>query len=187
MKFVFYFILIIYISAQAELKFIGENLTFVLENSRFSVAGTYFFYNDGKEPVKTQLYYPFVIDKDNYHPVDSIFVFNKQNGKRETLKQSVEGVFFPVECLPDSTVKYIIGYSQNLKGSQAEYILKTTSYWNAPLMFADYNLVADSSLVISEFPYPPDQQFAVSDKLCYSWHKENFMPTNNMLFKFKRK
>jgi len=187
MKFLLFLWIILTAYLHAELKFIGENLTFVLKEKRFSVSGTYFFKNSGSSMIKTRLHYPFMADSAKYEAADSVYVYNQQNGNKEILRRSQDCIYFPVECPPDSTVQYLIGYSQNLKKDEAEYILTTTGNWNAPLLFADYNLVADTSLVIDSFSYEPDRSFKSSDKHCFVWHMDYFMPPHNMLFKFHKK
>mgnify|MGYP000429280621 FL=1 len=69
-----------------------------------------------------------------------------------------------------------IGYTQELKGSKAEYILMSTKSWGQSLTEVNYTLITPHDLKVDSLSYPPDFSNDKSGKTIYYYHKENFMP-----------
>ncbi len=188
MKQIIIFILLFSIKfVQAQnLQFYQEDLDFKIEENYFYVDGLYYFRNPSNKEINRRLFYPFPQDK-TYGKVDSIFVINTHDSLHETnLRNNLKGSSFTIHIDPDTTAIYRIGYRQELREAEAEYILTTTQTWGSPFEQVNYTLEFPKEFSLDSISYMPDSLREESDKYFFFWHKEKFMPDKNLEINYKK-
>ena len=181
-----FFILMIVPLFSQNIVFFREDLNFKLEEDRFYVDGLYYFQNVTDDPIHRTLFYPFPIDSI-YGKIDSVFVVNPFKTDENTdLKLRENGASFSINIDPDSSVVYRIGYQQELKENQAEYILTTTQSWGKPFKEVNYSLNFPKYLELDSLSYMPDSLQEKNHRYILFWHKENFMPDRNFFIRFSK-
>ena len=91
-----------------------------------------------------------------------------------------------LEVKAESVTMLRIGYTQELLGTRAEYILTSTKAWGQSLKEVNYTLIAPENLQIDSLTYPPDFSNSKSGKTIFYYHKENFMPDRDFKVFFRR-
>jgi hypothetical protein len=165
--------------------FFKEDITFRLNGRSLDVDGYYWFANNSGQTVKSEIFYPF----PNYkgEKIDSIRLFNITRAMRAiNQRNETHGISFELSLAPGDTALYQIGYRQELFSDSAEYILKSTQDWGRPLSHAEYKLIIPDTIVITNFSYKPDRLYEIERCHVYYWQKENFLPSEDMIFCFKK-
>ena len=80
---------------------------------------------------------------------------------------------------------YQIKYQQKIGSDSVKYILKSTQIWGKPLTSAVYKLIVDKSLRIENFTFEPDTVYDFEDAKIYLGNKEAFLPSDDLVLKFK--
>ncbi len=177
--------IIFYTHLQSQhLDFYREDLSFKIKDNYFYVNGDYYFCNNDKDSINQVLFYPFPTDS-LYGTVDSIKIIDLKKQSNLDYKTGNDGVFFIVKLNPYGVNKYNIRYRHKLLGKKAEYILLTTKQWRKPFEQVNYKLIVDDTINIQSISYKPDSSSTTNNKTTYIWHRENFMPDNNMIIVFK--
>lgn len=162
--------------------FFKEHITFKIEDGYFYVSGQYYLRARDNSKELLSLFYPFPTDSI-YHPADSLLIYDFNKAREITnYKKMSNGVIFNLDL--DSVTIVYISYRQQLKSNTARYILTTTQQWGKPFEEVTYELIIPEKLKITSFSYPPDRKDAIDNSLIYIWRKENFMPTQDMIFTF---
>lgn len=173
------------VSAQS-LDFYREDLTFILDDSSFTVTGYYYFLNTSEEDEKLDMLYPFPSD-DDYGEITDVYAYKHGNPLKNALMHySKNAAIVNLEIDAGKTTMVRIGYTQELKGSKAEYILMSTKAWGKSMKEVNYTLIAPHDLKIDSLSYPPDFSNDKSGKAIYYYHKENFMPDREFEVYFSR-
>ena len=169
-----------------DLQFFREDLSFEIKEDYFFVDGLYYFRNTSNKELKQRLIYPFPQDPV-YGKVDSLFVINIIDSTITTnMQYGDKGASFTIQIEPDSIAVYRIGYRQELKGENAEYILTTTQTWGRPFEQVNYTLVFPKELSLDSLSYMPDSLREESNRYIFFWYKENFMPDRNFKIHFSK-
>ncbi len=167
------------------LRFYKEKITMKIDKGYFHVTGIYYLTSDGNKP--EVLVYPYPVDS-LYGAVDSIFIYSITANKIITpLKTDMNKTFFSIDFNHNRDQVIQISYRQQLSGTRAEYILKSTIGWKEPLDQADYQLIVPSTLHISSFSIPPHDSIVTDHEVVYLWNKHDYMPSENMVFEYKIK
>lgn len=171
--------------AAGDLQFCEEELTFLLNDSVFTVNGNYYFCNTGHQMVKTLIFYPF--PDYNITQLDSVLVMNVNDNTILPVRHiSSEGCTFPIAVDPDSRLHVFIRYRQIINTDSVEYIVSTTAGWNKPLNRAQFSLVTDaSSARVKGFMYEPQDSLIQENYKTYFWDFHGFMPQKEMRFYLK--
>lgn len=178
-------ILLISVALECQpIEFFREDITFTIQDSFFCVDGVYHFCNVTEKPVTSILFYPFPVDS-LYAGVDSVFIYNLTDSIPVDLRRKESGVSFQVSLEPFRVGKYKIFYTQKLYGNKAEYILKTTKYWEKPLQVANFQLEIPSHIKIDSLSYEPDSVYVNEGKSKYFWQMKNFMTDKNFIILFE--
>jgi hypothetical protein len=168
-----------------KISFSGESIIFRIEKDYFYVNGTYYLENGRNQRIV--LSYPFPHDSI-YGPVDSIYIIDlTQNEIIKNYKQTKQGILFDLNFNTQDDLELQISYCQKLLSRQAEYILVSTWGWHQPLEFATYKLLIPLAMEITSFSIQPDEFTVIGNEKVYSWHKKNFMPLQNMIFRYSTK
>lgn len=168
-----------------QLRFYKENITMQIGDGYFYVSGNY--YLRGDSAAKRLLMYPFPVDVC-YGEVDSVYVFDLSAGEMIAFDR-IENkmIVFPIHFTEGAELELKISYRQQLHSNRAEYILETTKTWRRPLDQADFQLIVPNNKRITRFSYPPDSSISGQKEKVYFWTKTNFMPAQNMIFKFEER
>ena len=165
--------ILVFVSGQRKLEFIGEKIDFTIDQERFSTNGLYFFINTSTENVTFPIFFPFAKNADS---IVVKHVFNVSYSKNVDYQFRQGGIFFLLDVSAKDTIYLNIAYSQKTK-KENTYILSSTQAWDKPLIQADYTLKVDSSISVIDFSYPPDKQ----SKNIFYWNKINFYPENEFI------
>jgi hypothetical protein len=166
-----------------EFSFVQENVTMKITNDRFCVTG--FYQINGKNQNKNVLVYPFPIDS-LYGDIDSLKIYNLSTNELITpLSCNNKKAVFKINFDKNKVLDVQISYCQKLLGHQAEYLLKSTISRERPLIQANFQLIVPDNITITHFSYLPQDSIKTDSELVYYWRKINFMPKDNMIFKFK--
>ncbi len=156
--------------------FYREDLTFILDDSSFTVTGYYYFMNSSEEGEKLDMLYPFP-SHDSYGEITDVYAYKHGNPLKNALMHYNENAaIVNLEIDAGKTTMIRIGYTQELNGNQAEYILLSTKAWGKSLKEVNYTLITPHNMVIDSLSYPPDFSNDKSGKAIYYYHKEDFMP-----------
>lgn len=180
----FLFILLICLTAQAEIEFFKEDLQFELRDGYFIVAGNYYFRNPTDQAILVTLFYP--IPRDSmlgmYDSAEVIYSSQQTDSPITVIKEN--GFFFNVEIDANSTAQYYISYRQKLLGNKAKYIFTTTSTWGKPLESAVFQLTFPKNLTIDSLSMLPDSLQENDNEYTLFWEKENFMPREDFVIRY---
>ena len=166
--------------------FIREDLTFIIDDSSFTVTGYYYFLNNSDENEKLDVLYPFP-KRDDYGKVTDVYAYIYGNPlKNALLHYNDNAAMINLEVKAESVTMLRIGYTQELLGTRAEYILTSTKAWGQSLKEVNYTLIAPENLQIDSLTYPPDFSNSKSGKTIFYYHKENFMPDRDFKVFFRR-
>jgi hypothetical protein len=164
------------------LSFYRENITMKIDGQDFYVSGTYYFRYDLTDT--KLLHYPFPTGEMYGNP-DSIYLFDLTNNATiKPLEIDSSMLLFLVDFSSSPEVSIQISYKQPLRSDQAEYILETTQVWGKPFEEATYQLIVPSYITIQSFSITPSDSIMTGFDKVYTWEKYNYMPEQNMIFKF---
>lgn len=181
--FSFYLLLVNNICfSQKAISFEKEDITFEIQDSLFIVKGIYYLTTDNSKEVL--FIYPFPTDSIYGIPFDiNIYELNTNKVFKYNASEDFSYISFIVQLSEDTPL--LITYKQPIKSKKARYILLTTKSWNKPLKIADYKLITDKELKISNFSYFPDRKTVIDNKNVFIWHFENFMPNKDFEIVFE--
>ena len=166
--------------------FYREDLTFILDDSSFTITGYYYFINTSDDDERLDMFYPFPAD-DSFGKITDVYAYKHGNPlKNALLHYNDEAAIVNLQIDAGKTTMIRIGYTQQLMGNRAEYILLSTKSWGKSLKEVNYILIAPSDMKIDSLSYPPDFSNDKSGKAIYYYHKENFMPDKDFEVYFSR-
>ena len=168
------------------LDFYREDLTFILDDSSFTVTGYYYFKNTGADNEKIDMLYPFPEDP-SFGKISDVYAY--KHGlplKNALLHYDNDAAIVNLEITAGQSSMVRIGYTQELKGKKAEYILMSTKALGKSLKEVNYTLIAPLQMKIDSLSYPPDFRNDKSGKSIYYYHKENFKPDREFEIYFSR-
>jgi len=166
--------------------FFREDLTFIIDDSSFTVTGYYYFLNNSDDNEKFDMLYPFP-KRDFYGKVTEVYAYIYGNPlKNALLHYNNNAAMINLEVKSETVTKLRIGYTQELLGTMAEYILTSTTAWGKSLKEVNYTLIAPENMQIDSLSYPPDFSNTKSGKTIYYYHKEEFMPDREFEVYFSR-
>jgi hypothetical protein len=179
-----FLLLNIYIYCQ-DITFFQEDITFNLDINYFKVDGFYWFINHSNKSIEKLIYYPFD-NNSALEQIDSVEVFDiLKDSKLKISNLGRQGFSFLLEVTANNTAVCRIKYRQKIMSDSVKYILTSTQKWERPLENADYKLIVDKQIEITEFSYEPDKLFSIDGNKIYYWKMHNFMPVSDMIFRFK--
>ncbi len=166
--------------------FYREDLTFILDDSSFTVTGYYYFYNAGEKNKKLDMLFPFP-DDITYGTISDVYAFVDGNPLKDVLLYyNTRAAMIKLAIEAGKKTKIRIGYTQELKGEMAEYILTSTQAWGQALKEVNYTLIIPEEMQIDSLSYPPDFSNTKAGKTIYYYHKEMFMPDREFEIYFRR-
>lgn len=154
--------------AQQKLGFIGERIDFVINSSRFSINGIYYFSNNSEQEIRQTIFFPFSKNTDS---ITVKRVYNLTYAENLIFQKFENAVAFKIFVLPKDTVIVNIAYSQRTVKENI-YILESTQTWKQALKNADYSLTFDTSVQIDSLSLKPD---SLTNSV-YFWYKQDFYP-----------
>jgi len=167
--------------------FCKEDITFRLTSKYFLVDGTYWFSNPSGHETESLIYYPFSIAAGT-DSVDSVDIVDLSKGFQPRISNRTDAGFsFVLTMAGHDTALYHIAYRQRVSGDSAAYILRSAQAWNRPLEYAEYKLMAENSISVTEFSYKPDKIYDFEGKKIYLWRRSSFMPDRDFVIHFKPK
>lgn len=154
--------------AQQKLGFIGERIDFVINSSRFSINGLYYFSNISEQEIRQTILFPFSKNTDS---IIVKRVYNLTYSENLNFQKFENAIAFKILVLPKDTVIVNIAYSQKTVKENI-YILESTQTWGQALKNADYSLTFDTSVQIDSLSLKPD---SLTNSV-YFWNKQDFYP-----------
>jgi hypothetical protein len=162
--------------SQNVLSFDGEDITFEIQDSIFTVHGIYYFSSVLEK--QYSILYPFPTDSI-YGKPSNISVTYTNTGEAIGYKVKKDSSSIVFSALIKEKTPVMIFYQQRLKSNKAKYILLSTKYWNKPLQQVNYKLITKPDFTINGFSIPPDKEVKLDNKKIYLWQKVNFLPTKD--------
>ncbi|NQV38216.1 MAG: hypothetical protein HQ509_09470 [Candidatus Marinimicrobia bacterium] len=163
--------------------FESEIISFEIDSTKCTVRAEYYFRNaDISEIINQVLFYPFPINEYTPFP-ESIDVISPENHQMD-YSQVSNGIFFKVSIPSDSTVCYVVNYTQMLNINKFEYILTSTQKWGRPLSSATFNIYHDPNLELKSLSYKPDSTYIDSNKQVIRISKKQFLPIKNLIIEW---
>lgn len=177
-----FFVLLFISSSGQDLHFYKENITMKIDHGYFYVTGIYYLKSERNE--SEILFYPYPVDSI-FGAVDSIYFYNMTTNQiLNPLKTDVRGTIFNIDFGHYNDQAIQISYRQKLRSTRAEYILKSTIGWKESIVQADYQLIVPSAMRICHFSIPPRDSITTAHEIVYLWKKNNYMPSENLIFDF---
>ncbi|MCL5267532.1 MAG: hypothetical protein M1469_05450 [Bacteroidetes bacterium] len=165
------------------INFLKEDIAFHLTGRYFIVDGYYWFCNSSSRNQGMLIFYPIDASAGG---VDSVNLSTVVVGAPVEIRDRTDGGFsFMLHLSADDTAVYRIVYRQRITADSAIYILRSTQAWNKPLESAEYKLILEEPITITQFSYKPDKVYTVGGKRIYFWKRLNFMPDKDMVIHFK--
>lgn len=167
---------------QGGLSFVEEDLTFELQEGKFSVQGIYYF-NAAKAGTYL-IRYPFP-DPGIYGRVTDVHVSLLNTHTTIEFSWVKDSTSILISCEIKGKTPVLIAYTQKIPSNRAHYILTSTQSWKQPLKKAEFTLITHSGLFIRDFSISPDTSYIRGNQTLYHWHRENFMPDRDLDIDFK--
>ena len=118
--------------------FYREDLTFIIDDSSFTVTGYYYFINATEEDEMLDMLYPFP-KRDIYGKVTDVYAYIYGNPlKNALLHYNDNAAMINLEVKAGKVSMLRIGYTQELLGNKAEYVLTSTKSWGKSLKEVNY-------------------------------------------------
>ncbi|MBN2425520.1 MAG: DUF4424 family protein [Calditrichaceae bacterium] len=167
-----------------DMVFFQEEIYIKIENNRCIIDGTYYFKNINSEDIKRVLYYPFPVDNNMTYP-DSIFIKDIEKQQRIHFTKYKQGVAIPMIVKAHSISIIRVYYTQKTVVNEAEYILKTTTFWGKPLEKAEFIVELSDNFKLVKLSYDHDSMVKKNGAKFYKITKTNFMPDKNLKITWK--
>ena len=161
-----------------------KSINMRIERDAFHVAGLY--YLKGEPNTKQQITYPFP-KGPAFGKVDSINIYN-MSGQKAIMPDRVteHSIVFTIDFGDSDEYLLHVHYAQELKGSWAEYNLACEGSREKPIEYADLHLIAPAGMKIKRWSIPPKDTIEAGKNSIYHWSMENYNPTENLVFRFKK-
>jgi len=170
-----------------EVRFFKEDVTMSITKEYFTVDGYYWFSNTTDSKIEKVILYPFGVTDKNER-IDSAGLFNMTEGINEQLlNKTNSGFYFVLTLNANDTAVYRISYRQRLQSDSVRYILRSTQQWKNPLVSAEYRLIVNNPITITHYSIPPDTLYVVDDRKIYYWKRVEFMPEQDLVFRFRER
>lgn len=180
--FALLFILFIFsITGNAQIAdFYKEYITIEIKKSSVEINGVYQLRNPEEIDLEMNLHYPFPLDS-MYGKVRNLYAFERLNDSviNRLGGQNEKGAMVELKIPAKSEKTLYIGYTQELLGNKAEYILTTTKKWKKPLESSEFELILPAGTKIDDVTYKAINRLATNNKLHYYFRETNFMPQVN--------
>lgn len=171
-------------SGAQKLRFYSEDLTFRLNRDYFEVEGLYYFRNTSGGDLRQTLFYPFP-DVERYGDISKISVCRDGDTTSMLIRQNERGALFLVDLKKDEEAAWHIHYRQQLKSTEAKYIVMTTHKWGEPFETAHYQLEVPDELQLTHISLQPDSIISRGSHKILVWSREDFMPEVDFEFRFE--
>lgn len=168
---------------QLPVEFIRERITVDIDPGWVTVTGVYWFRCNNALGGNFGIRYPFPVDEHHMFP-DSVAVFHAGGEMiSHTENRDANAVDFAVDMRvhPEFTVVY----RQRITGSDARYILTTTSAWKKPLERAVYIVSLPEEFIPESFSLTPDFSRRIGGRRVYTVTRTNFLPDRDLTVSWK--
>jgi hypothetical protein len=166
------------------IRFVRESLQLTLAADSFSFSGTYYFDNPGPVATEQSIYYPFVLSGSIPETTN---IVEARTGKNIPACAGPSGVTFRIAIPPSVTQAYHISFVQTAREGQLEYILRSTKGWGQALERMTISIRVPSHLTLMRLSLKPDDVRSDGGITTYTVERENVMPEENLIVKWKRK
>lgn len=158
----------------------------LLSCDTLEISGIYYFSNIDSSAKTMSIFYPFPIDSFHIYPhfIRLVAMSKKQDTSYSMLSG---GIGFNISVGPGKTDSIKIIYRQKIHHGQGRYILTTTKYWNKPFERADYSITFPLQITLNYWSFQFDSLAQNKDNITYFAHRKLFMPTEDMIMKWKCK
>jgi hypothetical protein len=171
----------------SSLDFVRENIYVSLRlPDTMCVTGEYFFAAKDGAALTTAVVYPFPVDSTIVFP-HAISVTDRTGAVSFQSHPEQAMILLPVNVAKGDTSKTTVTYRQKLRGNVGRYILTTTQNWQKPLGKCMYEVSVPRDVTLTFLSYESDTVFEKKGALVYRFGKDNFMPTKDLVFSFKKR
>jgi hypothetical protein len=168
--------------SQQPVEFARERIAIFVDGGGIAVDGVYVLRNPTPRDRVQALFYPFPVDSTHPFP-DSISVWQKQ--EPVPFERSGDGVVFSIEVAAGKSAGFRVVYEQKCLDNTGCYILTTTTIWNRPLEWADFEITFADGVELEWAAYeltPLGNQKGVRT---YEFSREDFMPEKDLCLRWK--
>ena len=167
-----------------QIDFFSESLTFRLQDGSFEVEGLYYMRNNTDAEIIQTLFYPFP-DVKRYGKISFVSIIKEGETNSLLRNQTEYGAVFNITLKAKEEAAYHIRYIQELKTTEAKYIITTTQVWKKPFEEANYQIEYPLSMKLVKSSIEPDTTFQSGNLNIYRWNRKNFMPTVDFEFRYE--
>src|SRR4030042_2195870 len=155
--------------------FYEEELTFTIREHSVLVEGNYYFKNLTSEIKIVRLFYPFVIDTNQYYP-DTI-----QIGLPYADEKS--GITFALSVPGLKENNFNIRFNQPIRFKSYKYITTTTRIWKRPIQKAVFKIIAPDTIEVKA-NYTGHRRASEVGYIEYIIMLEDFYPDADLIFEW---
>lgn len=167
-------------------QFVDEMIEVRVYGEYCTVVGTYSFKNHGTSDASWTVFYPLLNNADLPFP-DSLFVMNIETKDTVTVTAARNGISYSISVPASKTRKYKVYYRQRTPARRMEYILTSTRQWGRPLERATFSIIIPDSFLLASISIPFNDVENRWNERVYHIRKNNFLPRNNLVIRWKRK
>lgn len=159
------------VATRDPLRFASERVEFEVlpDGAEVEIRGLYRFVNEGTEPLRRSIYFPFAIDDDHPYPHD----IQVSTGRPRRIK---DGVVFDVQLDAGAAEEVEIRYRQAASGHTATYVVTSARGWFEPLDRAELVVYTPAEWSDPEISYPMQRVDDHGGRQVWSTTIEAFVP-----------
>ena len=153
------------------LRFASERVEFEVlpDGAEVEIRGLYRFVNEGAEPLRRSIYFPFAIDDDHPYPHD----IQVSTGRPRRIK---DGVVFELVLEAEATEEVKIRYRQAAGGHTATYVVTSARGWFEPLDRAELAVYTPADWGAPDMSFPMDRVDDEDGRQVWFTTIETFVP-----------
>ncbi len=153
------------------LRFASERVEFEVlpGGTEVEIRGTYRFMNEGDEPLRRSIYFPFAIDDDHPYPHE----ISVSTGRPRRIK---DGVVFDLQLDAGAREAVEIRYRQAASGNTATYVVTSARGWFEPLEEAELLVHAPADWAAPTISFPMTRGDDDSGRQVWSATIPDFVP-----------
>lgn len=162
-------------SPHAAMRFDFEHIELRLTAVELFVHGRYVLANDGDQPARIGIYYPFPVDE--LHPSPHRVSLDGHPLER----WEPAGATFGIQLPARGTTTFEAEYQQKHGGNKATYIVTSARRWGRPIRRAEFVVRYPKALREVQVSYPADERRELASEVEHRFVRDDFMPTKDVV------
>jgi hypothetical protein len=171
-------------------EFFKEEISMIVNETEFTISGTYYFRNNTDSDRPMPVVFPFYIDDSTHYPheINAFVTAGEEKRPLEFQENRERGsVRIAISMKPKDISVWHLEYTQKIDKPQATYILKSTQAWGKPLEEALYKIDIPDNINIDYIWAEVDSVTNVDNREILWIHETEYMPFKDMTIKWKNK